>query len=176
MYTICQSEGKIRKNHIACKLRICRWRRILPNCKLPHITYPCRLLINVCQIAVSSCNYIIFAIFLVWSKNLFPMFWITRKKSKIKCTKYALDNNFCLAHGQRTPSEDIAFTARPKINSHSKIFRYGGRSICCLPHLPEFLDFFDLCLHWVSIVRDFDQINTGMDFASNGNPKIRALI
>ena len=23
----------------------------------------------------------------------------------------------------------------------------------CLPHGPKFLDFFDLCLHWVSVVR-----------------------
>ena len=50
------------------------------------------------------------------------------------------------------PGEEITFTARPKINSHSKIFRYG-RSIFCLPHRPKFSDFFDLCLHWVSIVR-----------------------
>ena len=31
-------------------------------------------------------------------------------------------------HGLRTPREEIAFTARPKIHSHSQIFRYG-RSI-----------------------------------------------
>ena len=43
--------------------------------------------------------------------------------------------------------------ARPKIQSQSQIFRYG-RSIFCLPHRPKFPDFFDLCLHWVSIVRD----------------------
>ena len=57
-----------------------------------------------------------------------------------------------LLHGLRTPREEIAFTARPKIHSHSQIFRYG-RSIFCLPHRPKFSDFFDLCLHWVSIVR-----------------------
>ena len=55
-------------------------------------------------------------------------------------------------HGLRTPGEEIAFTARPKINSYSQIFRYG-RSIFCLPHRPKFSDFFDLCLHWVSVVR-----------------------
>ena len=54
-------------------------------------------------------------------------------------------------HGLRTPGEEIAFTARPKINSHSQIFRYG-RSIFCLPHRPKFSDFFNLCLHWVSVV------------------------
>ena len=55
-------------------------------------------------------------------------------------------------HGLRTPSEEIAFTAQPKIYSHSQIFRYG-RSIFCLPHRPKFSDFFELCLHWVSVVR-----------------------
>ena len=49
----------------------------------------------------------------------------------------------------------MAFTARPKIHSHSQIFRYGG-SIFCLPHRPIFSDIFDLCLHWVSVVRDID--------------------
>jgi hypothetical protein len=33
------------------------------------------------------------------------------------------------------------------------MFRYG-QSIVCLPHRPNFSDSFDLCLHWVSIVRD----------------------
>ena len=56
-------------------------------------------------------------------------------------------------HGLRTPREEIAFTARPKIHSHSQIFRYG-RSIFCLPHRPNISDIFDLCLHWVSIVRE----------------------
>ena len=55
-------------------------------------------------------------------------------------------------HGLRTPGEEITFTARPKIHSHSQIFRYG-RSIFCLPHRPKFSDFFDLRLHWVSVVR-----------------------
>ena len=55
-------------------------------------------------------------------------------------------------HGLRTSGEEIAFTARPKINSQSQVFRYG-QSIFCLPHLPKFSDFFDLCLHWVSVVR-----------------------
>ena len=58
-----------------------------------------------------------------------------------------------LTHRLRTPREEIAFTARPKIHSHSQIFRYG-RSIFCLPHQPKFSDFFDLCFHRVSVVRD----------------------
>ena len=55
-------------------------------------------------------------------------------------------------HGLRTPREKIALTARPKNQSQSQIFRYGG-SIFCLPHRPKFSDIFDLCLHWVSVVR-----------------------
>ena len=57
-----------------------------------------------------------------------------------------------LCHGLRTPREEIAFTALPKIQSQSQIFIYG-RSIFCLPHRAKFSDFFDLCLHRVSIVR-----------------------
>jgi len=52
----------------------------------------------------------------------------------------------------RTPREEIAFTARPKIQSQSQIFRYG-QSIFCLPHRPNFSVIFDLCIHWVSVVR-----------------------
>ena len=56
------------------------------------------------------------------------------------------------SHGLRTPREEIAFTARPKIQSQSQIFRYG-QSIFCLPHRPNFSDIFDLCLHLVFVVR-----------------------
>ena len=55
-------------------------------------------------------------------------------------------------HGLRTPREEIAFTAKPKIQSQFQIFRYGG-SIFCLPHRPNFSDIFDLYLHWMSVVR-----------------------
>ena len=58
-------------------------------------------------------------------------------------------------HRLRTPREEIAFTARPKVQSQSQIFRYGG-SIFCLPHRPNLSDIFDLCLHWVSVVRAHD--------------------
>ena len=58
-------------------------------------------------------------------------------------------------HGLRTPREEIAFTARPKIQFQSQIFRFGG-SIFCLPHRPNFSDIFDLCLHWVSVVRGLE--------------------
>ena len=60
--------------------------------------------------------------------------------------------SIAVRHGLRTPREEIAFTAQPKIQSQSKSFKYG-RSIFCLPHRPNFLDIFDLCLHWVSVVR-----------------------
>ena len=61
-------------------------------------------------------------------------------------------NFYCMHHGLRTPREEIAFTARPKIHSHS-LFRYR-QSIFNLPHRPNFSDIFDLCLHWVSVVRE----------------------
>ena len=38
------------------------------------------------------------------------------------------------------------------IKSQSQIFRYD-RGIFCLPHWPKFSDLFDLCLHWVFLVR-----------------------
>ena len=34
---------------------------------------------------------------------------------------------FSFSHGLRTPSEEIVFTARPKIQSQSQIFRYGQK-------------------------------------------------
>ena len=55
-------------------------------------------------------------------------------------------------HGLRTSREEIAFTARPEIHSHSQIFRYG-QSMFCLPHWPNFSDIIDLCFHWLSVVR-----------------------
>ena len=60
-------------------------------------------------------------------------------------------------HGLRTPREEIAFTARPKIHSHSQIFRYS-RNIFCLPHWPNFSDIFDLCLHRVSVAHEKRQL------------------
>ena len=58
------------------------------------------------------------------------------------------------SHGLRMPREKIAFPAWPKIQSQSQIVMYG-RSIFCLPHRPNFSDIFDLCPHWVSVVRDW---------------------
>ena len=71
--------------------------------------------------------------------------WLNRKRSVAK-------TSLIRVHGLRTPREEITCTARPKIHSHSQIFRYG-RSIFCLPHRPNFSDIFDFYLHWVSVVR-----------------------
>ena len=57
-----------------------------------------------------------------------------------------------LNHRLQMPREEIA---QPKLHSHSQIFRYS-QGIFCLPHRPNFSDIFDLCLHWVSVVRDFE--------------------
>ena len=53
-------------------------------------------------------------------------------------------------YGLRTSGEEIAFTARPKIKSQFQILKYG-QSIFCLPHRPKISDFFDVCLHWLSM-------------------------
>ena len=45
-------------------------------------------------------------------------------------------NEYETLHRILTPSEEIAFTAQPKINSNSQVLRYG-RSIFCLPHWPK---------------------------------------
>ena len=76
--------------------------------------------------------------------------WFVRRVSS--CHNWPNRNQYKLNHGLRTPKEERAVTARPKIQSESQIFRYGW-SIFCLPHQPNFLDIFDLCLHRVSIVR-----------------------
>ena len=59
------------------------------------------------------------------------------------------------AHGLRTPGEEIAFTAQPKFTLTPK-FLGTAEAFVCLPHWPKFSDFFDLCLHWVSVVRGPD--------------------
>ena len=74
--------------------------------------------------------------------RLVPFVWA-------KYIKQKTDSSY---HGLRTPRDKIAFTARLKIQPQSQIFRYG-RSIFCQPHWSNFPDIFDLCLHWVSVVR-----------------------
>ena len=81
--------------------------------------------------------------------------WVLGQTETIVTKVSSFLDNFSynmLKHRLRTPGEEIALTARPKINSQSQIFRYG-QSIFCLPHRPKFSDFFDLCLYWVSVVR-----------------------
>ena len=92
----------------------------------------------------------------LWPISYFGSIWelyVLDLKTKVFCRK---KNQLHFSHGQghelRTLGEEIAFTERPKIHSHSQTFR-SGWSIFCLPHRPKFSDFFDLCLHWVSVVR-----------------------
>ena len=99
-----------------------------------------------------------FKVFLAWDH-----FWKSKGSKGLRPPCYLLTspalpglssphNNFNVPkHGLRTPGEKMVFTARPKIQSQSQIFRYG-RSIFCLPHQPKFSDFFDFCLRWVSVV------------------------
>ena len=68
------------------------------------------------------------------------------------CSSFIRQKAHVWYHGLRTPRKEIAFTAPPKIQSQSQIFRCSW-SIFSLPHRPKFSDFFDLCLHWVSVVR-----------------------
>ena len=81
-----------------------------------------------------------------WTGYMFNYF------NALSC-RYVLSHLDECSHGLQTPSEEIVLPARPKIKSQSQIFRYN-RSIFCLPHRPKFSDIFDLCLHWVSVVRE----------------------
>ena len=79
--------------------------------------------------------------------------------------------NYASKDGLQMPGEEIAFTAQPKINSHSQTFWYD-QSIFCLPHQPKFSGFFNLCHHWVSIVRGLQSKNCssfGKNWFSNDN-------
>jgi hypothetical protein len=85
--------------------------------------------------------------------NKFPCRTIIRTLTRaLVCAAVQCMMFYSRYHGLRTTGKEIAFTTRPKVNSHSQIFKYG-RSIFCLPHQPKFSDFFDLCFHWVSVVR-----------------------
>ena len=67
-------------------------------------------------------------------------FWVSATVGE-KGYIFSFQNFFNITyHELRTlPREEIAFTARPKIHSHSQIFRYS-QSIFCLPHRPNFSD------------------------------------
>ena len=88
----------------------------------------------------------------IFCKTLWPSqnIWTLKFIYSEKVTKLEIKVLFSCDDGQ-TSRDEMAFTARPKIPSHSQIFRYG-RSIFFLPHQPYFSDIFDLCLHWVSVV------------------------
>ena len=74
----------------------------------------------------------------------------------VLCSASEILSNDAYDYRLRMHSEEITFTARPKIKSQSQIYRYS-RSKFCLPHRPEISDFFDLCLHLVSVFRDLAQ-------------------
>ena len=95
-------------------------------------------------------------------KNLF-LFTYWKKSDSCVYTDFFYIHLVQLIHGLWTPGEEMAFTEWPKIQSQSRIFRYG-RSVFCLPHRPKFSDFFDLCLHWVSVVHELIQTtNTNLE-------------
>ena len=54
------------------------------------------------------------------------------------------ERKFSSLHGRK-------FNPNPKFLSTAEAY-------FCLPHRPNFSDIFDLCLHWVSVVRDFAQL------------------
>ena len=89
-----------------------------------------------------------------WLPSRFRKGWVISLQNKQFDLLFDPDNkHFDIQHHElRMPREEITFTARPKIQSQSQIFRYGG-SLFCLPHRPNFSDIFDLCLHWMSVVR-----------------------
>ena len=76
-----------------------------------------------------------------------------KRTYKVRETSFPADV-FGSNHGLQTPSEEIAFTARAKIKSQSQVcigtvqWKHILSAI-----LPIISGFFDLCLHWVSVVR-----------------------
>ena len=66
-------------------------------------------------------------------------------------------------------SMDYERPVRKLPSLHPQIFRYG-RSIFCLPHRPKFSNFFDLFLHWVSVVRVMNDIITLLRNQNQGVP------
>jgi hypothetical protein len=111
----------------------------------------------------------------IWLESYYPISLIIVKKTcqitctcvvwqvfvfqHVDCTRDSYSaKSFYSDHGLRTRGEKITFTAQTKINSHSQISRYA-QLIFCMPHRPKFKDFLNLCLHWVSVVRDSDARN-----------------
>ena len=113
-----------------------------------------RLKSHFCKLEVLMCNMRpLLLVFTSRNTHLLKFIHFAYNKGQILSNHGRLYRNVHgLIHGLRTPREEKAFTAGPKIHSHSQIFRYG-RSIFCLPLRPNFSDIFDLCLHRVSVVR-----------------------
>ena len=96
-----------------------------------------------------------------WEQFAFEIFWpLEQSIYAIKNLQYVRCASLCITsvvilickptdYGR---PDEIVFTAQPKIQSQSQIFRYG-QSIFCLPHRPNFPDVLDFCFHWVSVVR-----------------------
>ena len=78
-------------------------------------------------------------VYTVWSK----MFNLIKLQRGTKFSMSVRVMALVGGHRLRTPSEDITFTAKPKIYSHSQIFWYC-QSIFCLPHRHKFLRFMPL--------------------------------
>ena len=85
---------------------------------------------------ISMPTYLHSSLFLLSNKHQFT----TTARKLVFLTTNCLTKE----HGLRTPREEIAFTAWPKIQSQSQISRYG-RSIFRLPYRPNFSDIFDGC-------------------------------
>ena len=97
--------------------------------------------ISLCKSSMQKCVNMFhkifdFALFLV-----FQDLWWMLKSSSTDCSgqlrKYK-QMKICTHsdpigpdHGLRTPGEEIAFTTRPKIHSHSQIFRYAEAKFVC---------------------------------------------
>ena len=83
---------------------------------------------------------------------------------------------FLCNHRLRTSGEEIVVSARPTTKSQSQIFRYG-QSLFCLPQRPKISDFFDLCLHWVSVVRGIDHLSAKVNKERKGlNNAIKKIL
>ena len=86
-----------------------------------------------------------------WKRSSIKMM-IMHFQKEFQAIVVHIDNTNNFNDGLRIPGEEITSTAQLKIHSHSQIVR-NSRNIFCLPHRPKWSDFFDICLHWVSLVR-----------------------
>ena len=73
-----------------------------------------------------------------------PQIWKTKKSSKIE------GNTLGILRRSFFPFNALGM---PSFNN----------SVFCLPHWPNFSDIFDLCLHWVSVVRELSYYNDSQE-------------